>query len=476
MKHFLCLIALTALTTTLLAVPKYPFPQNVKYPFGIKPANIDNAKVQKAFEDFMKLYKESDDKTMARIQHDTPENTVSEGIGYGMMILVYMDNATNNTQEKFDKLWNYYKKFSGSIGGLMSWRIKGFEGPANPMLDKNAATDADLDAAVGLMEAYKQWDDKKYLTAAESLIVKISKSEVNANGYLKPGDSWDNEKNPSYFSTAALQLFKQVSSFDWDKVISNSYALTKKAQNETTGLIPNWCSEEGVASPPTTYDQNRGNYYYDATRTPWRFAWAYSWYGHQDAKDICTKIASWISTKTGGDPTKILNGYKLDGTGIVDYCNSTFVGPFGCAGMVDAVHQTWVDKCYEYLPTIPETVYYQISMKIMTMLLLSGNMPDLWTTTAVEPNKKIDKKNTSLISLSINSATAPQISFFTAISGHVTIAIHTPTGRLVATPVNGIFTAGSHKVTPATKLPAGAYIVNMHNAAGQLTKRITVIK
>jgi endo-1,4-beta-D-glucanase Y len=64
--------------------------------------------------------------------------------------MVYMDNATNNTQAKFDKLWKYYNSFLDAKG-LMNWKINGFTS-ANQM---NAATDAELDVAIGLLEAYK---------------------------------------------------------------------------------------------------------------------------------------------------------------------------------------------------------------------------------------------------------------------------------------------------------------------------------
>ena len=102
----------------------------------------------------------------------------------------------------------------------MNWNISGFSQPTSD--GRNSATDAELDAAVALMQAYKQWGDEKYLNDAKTLISKIAAEEVNANGYLKPGDSWDTEKNISYFSTAALTLFKQVSDFDW---ISHSQSI-----------------------------------------------------------------------------------------------------------------------------------------------------------------------------------------------------------------------------------------------------------
>ncbi|MBN1575662.1 MAG: T9SS type A sorting domain-containing protein [Chitinispirillaceae bacterium] len=477
MKQFLCLIALTAFATTLLATPKFPFPQNAKYAYGIKPANVDSAKVQKAFEDFMKLYEESPDKTMARIMHDTKANTVSEGIGYGMMILVYMDNATNNTQTKFDKLWKYYNNFLDPKG-LMNWKIVGFTGPPSGFDGKNSATDADLDVAFGLMEAYKQWGDEKYLTDAKAIIDKISKYDVTSDGYLNPGDSWGVDPtsfNPSYFSTGALQLFKQASDFNWDTVIANSYKLINKAQNATTGLMHDWCTKEGTIDAIHKTDQ----YSYDAARTPWRLAWAYCWYGHEDAKGICSEIATWISTSTGNDPSKVINGYNRDGTPLsadAKYNNATFVGPFACAGMVDTKHQTWVDTSYSRLTVLTDTYYYQIALKILTMLLLSGNMPDLWTTTSIAPAAGRTGNIENHSALSFKSSSNLEVAFSTKSSGNVNITICTVSGKAVSTLANGSYSAGSHRIAVTSSLTGGMYIVRMRTEGGELTERVVVTR
>ncbi|GAL64937.1 glycoprotein gp2 [Algibacter lectus] len=52
-----------------------------------------------------------------RIKFDTPSETVSEGIGYGMLLSVYA-----NDKELFDGLWLYYKDFSNN-NGVMNWKI-----------------------------------------------------------------------------------------------------------------------------------------------------------------------------------------------------------------------------------------------------------------------------------------------------------------------------------------------------------------
>ncbi len=461
MKYLSSLIALFVLPMALFAAPKYPFPQAVKYSFGIKPAGISNDKVQSVYTDFMtKLYEESGDK--ARIKWDTETMTVSEGIGYGMMIMVYMDNTANNTQAKFDKLWKYYNSYLDAKG-LMNWKITGF-GSANQM---NAATDAELDVAVGLLEAYKQWGDEKYLTDAKAFIAKIWKYEIDSAGGVLPGDSWGvwaSRRNPSYFSTAAFQLFKKADSSNWSKVITNSYGLIMKARNATTGLVPDWCSNTGAADP------SGGSFKYDAVRTPWRLAWAYSWYGHDTAKTVCSSIASWIATKTGGDPGKIGDGYNLDGTQTSQYSNGTFVGCFASAGLVDTKHQAWLDAAYKRLQDTlggQKEVYYSQSLKLLNLILMSGNMPDFWT-------MPVSIASPHAASSSGMSSVRPAISWDSRASaltvskaaGSFNLEIFNAAGKRIAGPYFGSSAAGGVKIAVGNRLQSGVYWARLHTAAG----------
>ena len=74
-----------------------------------------------------------------------------------MLIYVYMSNSTNSTaRTRFDKLYNYYKRLSTQGGYLMDWKISGF----SSVNLSGSATDADLDVALALALAHKQWDSK----------------------------------------------------------------------------------------------------------------------------------------------------------------------------------------------------------------------------------------------------------------------------------------------------------------------------
>lgn len=345
--------------TSIAFATSYPFPQN-KVNFGIRATTAASSDVQTVFDQWKKeFYEESN--TLARIKFDDPAYTVSEGIGYGMIIMACMDNSQNSTQDEFDKLWNYYKKYRNA-NGLMNWKINGFSDAAN----QNGATDGDLDAAAGLVLAFRQWGNEQYRTDARDLIGKIWSFEVNGDKYLKPGDAWDDKKNPSYFSTGALELFKSVDTHDWGAVITNSYTLIKKVANPSSGLVPDWCSQEGKPQ--------EDKFGYDAVRTPWRLAWAYAWFGHQDAEIVCSKIATWIRLSTSDKPAAIKAGYTCSGSPQVDYSNSTYTGALSCAGMVSSTNQDFVNNGFTATKRADATGYYNKTLQVLTMLLLSGNM------------------------------------------------------------------------------------------------------
>jgi len=367
-------VGMVALITAVSveAATAFPFPRNAAYPYGIT-AVTSSAKtdLQAAYDDWLSnQYDESGN--YGRVKFDDPNYTVSEGIGYGMLIFVYMDNAANNTKTKFDKLWAYYKA-NRNVNGVMNWKIQGFTNSCSGD-NCNGATDAELDVAMALMMAYKQWGDAGYLTDAQALIAAIHRKEIStsASGLLKPGDVWESKYNPSYVSSAALELFTQVDNSDWKSALSANYAMLKNNANSTSGLFSDWCSSSG--SPLND------KFGYDAIRTPWRLGVAYSWFGHSDAKTLDSKIADWISTSPiNGNPDKIVDGYTLSGSNSGSYNVATYVGALASAGMVDSKYQSWVTKAYSTLINdAASNSYYHRSLKVLYGLYLSGNFNNFW--------------------------------------------------------------------------------------------------
>ncbi len=372
-------LVILAASSSIFASAKYPFPRSGNYAYGIKATNSTQVGTQSAYTKWLSnYYVESGN--YARVRFDDTTYTVSEGIGYGMLIMVYMDNDANNTQSKFDKLWNYYKVNENS-DGLMNWKIQKFTNTCSGN-NCNGATDADLDAALALMMAYKQWGDETYLTNAKALISSIYKYEVSTSkaGLLKPGDKWESYYNPSYVSPAALHVFENANTSDWATVLSANYTMLKANLSGSSVLPSDWCNATGTA----VAGNSSIKFGYDAVRTPYRIALGYAWYGDADAKTIDSKIANWEvnSSPISGVPANIVDGYSVAGAATGSYNNTTFVGALGAAGMVDSTYQTWVNKSWTRLLSTDGTGYYNATLKVLYALLLSGNYTNFWDTTA----------------------------------------------------------------------------------------------
>ncbi len=372
----------------------FPFPMNesgYKYPYGISASNPDNSKIQSKFVSWDNtMYKESSDGQYGRIRYDQEAYTVSEGIGYGMLIYVYMANETNTQcQERFDKLYAYYKKWSNG-NGLMNWKIKGFESVDG----YNGATDADLDVALALCLAAKQWEySDKYVYAdeAQSLLSKIYSKEVTTkNGYkvFKPGDTWDNFSNPCYFTVASVGVFDQAqedlgfsSTRDWASVYTGAHKWLELTQKN--GLWPNWAHWDGSLGCPNY--ENADDYGWDACRTPWRVAWDYLWFGNASSKGMIDKTLAFMDAQgilTGPNgkagfyknlSASDYSGVKFDTEKSYTGNNAAFIGAFASALMCDENMQSNLDSYHSTLKNRTESPYYAPTLQILYLLTTSGN-------------------------------------------------------------------------------------------------------
>jgi endo-1,4-beta-D-glucanase Y len=414
----------TATAETVTSSIAYPFPQaqfRDTYPYGIVATNTDYDVLQNKIDTWISnFYVESaseagdcDGVGCARIKWDDPDLTVSEGIAYGMIIFVYADNDENQYQAKFDSLWAYYDYWSNG-NGLMNWRIDGFEA----IDGTNAATDADLDAALALMQAHKQWGSDgtvNYIAEAEAILASIFDNEVSASGFLKPGDGWNEVQNPSYAALFAIKLADEIQSDegftatrDWVTLYSDMQDYLTYYQDPTTGLWPNWTEPDNITTGTCT-DPNFNNegclYGLDALRTPWRVAWDYAWYGTTSSLNSLDNLAGWLgSSYIDDDPEEITGKLNLDGTLAEAYPldESGIMGGLAAAymGDYDSESQTNLNTWYANLmardmsdpgteplndPLVlgdPDTYgyqYYSPTTQILFGLTLTGNTPDLNT-------------------------------------------------------------------------------------------------
>ena len=381
-------LALVLFISVGYSAVNYPYPMRKNY--GNETINATSsrasAELKGIFENFVKNFYEEGNcnggaKDCARIKFDEPENTVSEGIGYGMIMMVYFSDKTKSYEEEFKKLWAYYKKYS--VGGVMDWKIQGF---TNNRPGTGSASDAEFDVALALVMAHYQFasgNTSDYLTAATALINDTWSKDMNSSdGSHRLGSNWDPYKNPSYISPAAFEIFKGVgNSTNWTNAISKNYAILTGNQNSSTGLPSGWannnspygpvsctngCSSEGQ----TLYDQ-------DAVRAPWRWAWANAWFGnltaHSSAKTLLNKLGSWVNGKEPGD---IKGPISLTGTMGTD-ASSGYIGSLMCALTGNSTYQSKLNSYWSTLSGNASESYYNQALQVLFGLLVTGNMPNL---------------------------------------------------------------------------------------------------
>jgi endo-1,4-beta-D-glucanase Y len=366
----------------------FPFPQNRESALCTYPA-YRNADVRRAYERWKRETVTADGASghlrVKRLTRDLglePGSTVSEGIAYGMLIAVYM-----NDQPLFDELWKYEQRWVNG-NGLMDWYINA---AGTERLGTGAASDADEDMAWALLMADRQWGGhgsltESYLELARAQIDRIWQHEIHESKLLKPGDAWGDWDtiNPSYFAPSYYRAFGEVTgnTAAWEAVIKTVYDTIDNTLNETNGnitngLVPAWCTSRGA--PRSAFAGAPTHYQYDSCRTPFRIALDYCLRGEPRAKAYVAKTSQFFSAIGAKN---IVDGYDLDGTPRAanpSGQSAAFVGPAAVGAMADPAHRSLLEEGYAAVATYELLVggeYYDGSWTVLSLLVLSGNFLD----------------------------------------------------------------------------------------------------
>jgi endo-1,4-beta-D-glucanase Y len=277
---------------------------------------------------------------------NAPPDTRSEGIGYGMVISAYMGDAAT-----FEGLWTYYQRTS--TGGLMNWRRNGCDGQPVDGDSNGSAADADIDAALGLIVADRQFPNQGYandartlLTAIRTRLVEPANRGGNCNGILLPGSNYTGCGcvNPSYIPPGYYVAYASVDAANatsWTNARNASYTLLNAAQNPMTGFVPAWSNSAGSTQLQNCIFQVAGGggpdeYQSDAARTPWRVATDYAWTGDMRAQQFLQRMAGFVTTLPR---VRIVDRYSLQGQALGEDVASAFGrrGSFHMGGFATAM-------------------------------------------------------------------------------------------------------------------------------------------
>ena len=208
---------------------------------------------------------------------DTANNNISHSEGQGFAMLVAV---ANNDRETFDKLWLWTKQtLQNKDSNLFYWRYN--PASADPIVDKNNATDGDTLIAWALLQAETRWRDKQYGKESD----KITKSllahmVIDYAGYkvMLPGKDGFNHNseivlNPSYFVFPAWNAFARRSHLQvWQTLMNDSQTLLSHMGLGVAKLPTDWVAlrADGQLSPAKGWPPRMS---YDAIRVPLYLSW-----------------------------------------------------------------------------------------------------------------------------------------------------------------------------------------------------------
>jgi endoglucanase len=317
--------------------------------------------------------------------------TVSEGHGYGMVVVAFMVGHDPAARQLFDGLYRVFRASrSGGDQQLMAWALGA---DCRPIQPATSATDGDLDIAFALLLAHRQWgsagtiDAVDYLGEARTLIAAIDRSEMNPSTRLPMLGDWAasgalvNATRPSDFMTGHFRVFARISgNASWRTSVDRVYDLVASLQQQwssRTGLLPDFVADTHTSPRPPPglllESENDGQYGWNACRVPWRLGSDFAVSGDARARAALAKMAAWIEGESQGRPGSVVDGYRLDGARIGKGPSAAYIAPFGVAAMVDVAHQRFLDAVWSWLESRPPEGYYADSIRLLSLIVMSGN-------------------------------------------------------------------------------------------------------
>ena len=335
------------------------------------------------------------------IRPDHLNDTISEGIAYGMLIAVNM-----NDQDLFDGLYGFWKDHPASTTSLMTGCVLGSGlpgrvGTGTPCLASGGSTTgADEDAAYSLLMADKAWGGT-YKADALTMINDIWANDIDSAGSKLPkggsgyGSPASAVTSPSYFAPAFYRAFAAVDgAHDWAGVITAVYGVIDGTIAGSNGLIPGWCGSSCTV-PASNGLATDVDYQYDSHRIPMRIGVDYCFNSTDEAKAYATKTTAFlanIAQKGTGFITDMYMPSGLPASGATT--NSASMLGTAAVGAMASDNQTFLNDAYQAVfdlltrgtmappiytdvdsrsSPLPTYRYYNATVGMLTLLIMTGS-------------------------------------------------------------------------------------------------------
>ena len=313
---------------------------------------------------------------------DTGNHDVrTEGMSYGMMMAVQMDN-----QEIFDRLWKWTKTYMwherGVYEGYFAWscNLDGTRRAQGP------APDGEEYFAMALLFAANRWGDREepfnYSTHAKAILHEVVHKGENG----KPGHPmWDpqtklikfipecNFTDPSYHVPHFYELFARWGNPEdrefWAAAAQASREFLHKTCHPVTGLAPENAHYDGRP----VYSHGHGDFYSDSYRVALNIGLDYEWFRTDEGqKELAGKIQTFFINK------EKFAKYTIDGKELAEpaYLHDVGLIATNAAAALAAegpVAKASVERFWRTPLRRDQRRYYDNCLYFFALLALSGN-------------------------------------------------------------------------------------------------------
>lgn len=329
--------------------------------------------------------------------------TVSEAMGYGMVIFPLMSRFDSNAKDNFLHIYNYIKSYPSIYNkDLMAWQqVKTADGKiVNAEKETSSATDGDMDISYGLLLAHSLWKRKDKIDYKKEALKRINalmNSCVDKTNYILTLGDWvqgianNNFKNVTRSSDFMIHHLIEFSKVDiknkknWQNVMNRIDCIINEqltAQSKNTGLMPDFFvkSEDKYIAP--TYkvleSEHDGDYFSNSCRIPWRYSMAILFNNNPVTKQIAI-LNKWIKKKTNFIAKDIRSGYYvangIPGEAFGTPNNLAFIAPFLVSSLTEKDNEQWTIDIWKTLmaKSIKNCTFYENTLKLMAMIIATGN-------------------------------------------------------------------------------------------------------
>ena len=396
-----------------LSTPAFPFGErraliDGHYPFGIAPAIADSAMddtIRTSYDAWKRAslrYSPAFTATAGtlagqriedgrHVRFPTPAYaTVSEGMGYGLLITVMMAGHDPEAQAQFNGLlrtargrpahaWLSAGRPEGAY--VQEWRLAADMGSAG---DGWNATDGDLDMALALLMADRQWGSTGAVNYRGEALASIG--ALRALNFAASGEPRGPQRANSRSSDHMIGHFRSFRAATgdafWDLAITRCLALIEgivAGYSPQAGLQPGFIVDCNTASPAPSSgwlveSAWEGDYDANAIRNPWRWGTDYLFSGDLRWATVIDRMVRFFKADCGGNPFALAGMYHLDGRPIGSrYFAESVAGPMMVGCMVHADHQTMLDTLWRAHAAHFTTDYYDSELQLLPMLVAAGH-------------------------------------------------------------------------------------------------------